>query len=259
MQERTSRLIRLIYGVLLSLSAIIAGICLMAACTSIYRSGDEQIYTPEKVAAAFSPIALPVYLSLALALGGFLLNFILPKEKKRKPVEKQYSVMLRKQYETADLTDRTSPAVASIRKERRFRKVLLIITAALLGIGCIVFLIHSLNADRYVDLSQATDGVIESMYYLLPCMAIPFFFSIFTVYSCRRSIRAELVLVKTLPRKEKAAAEPAPVSKETGLLVGRLILLTVALSFAIYGFFAGGTSDVLAKAVAICTECVGLG
>ena len=39
----------------------------------------------------------------------------------------------------------------------------------------------------------------------------------------------------------------------------RLALLAVCIGFLLYGFFSGGTQDVLTKAVNICTECVGLG
>ena len=259
MRERSARLIRLSYGIILSYSAVIAGICLMAACIRIYQSGGEQIYTPQKVAAAFSPIALPVYLFLVLTVVGFFLHFFLPAEKKRKPVEKQYALMLRKQYEKADLAAGDPKLLARIRSEQRWRKAMLIISAAILGIGCVVFLLHALNADRYADLSQATNNVVESMYYLLPCMAIPFGFSLFAVYYCRGSIRRELELVKQFPRKENIESATPAASGETGILVGRLILFAVAITFVLYGFFAGGTGDVLAKAVAICTECVGLG
>ncbi|MBR4862977.1 MAG: thioredoxin [Oscillospiraceae bacterium] len=39
----------------------------------------------------------------------------------------------------------------------------------------------------------------------------------------------------------------------------RYALLVVAVSILVYGYFAGGTNDVLTKAINICTECVGLG
>ena len=43
------------------------------------------------------------------------------------------------------------------------------------------------------------------------------------------------------------------------LLYLRLALLCVGIGILVYGFFAGGTADVMTKAVNICTECVGLG
>ena len=38
-----------------------------------------------------------------------------------------------------------------------------------------------------------------------------------------------------------------------------LAFLPMAVGLLLYGFFAGGTADVLTKAVNICTECIGLG
>ena len=72
------------------------------------------------------------------------------------------------------------------------------------------------------------------------------------------SLRRELELVKLVPR----AVSKSPVqlsNTNRKLLYGRLAVLAVALTAIIGGFIAGGTADVLAKAVAICTECVGLG
>ncbi|MBQ2892667.1 MAG: thioredoxin [Oscillospiraceae bacterium] len=43
------------------------------------------------------------------------------------------------------------------------------------------------------------------------------------------------------------------------MFYARLAILGIALVLIIGGYIAGGTADVLAKAVAICTECVGLG
>ena len=89
-------------------------------------------------------------------------------------------------------------------------------------------------------------------------MAIPFGYCVFTAYYSRRSIQKELELVKLAP-KAVNKTESAPVAKENKLLYIRLAIFAVALLCLVGGFVAGGTADVLAKAVAICTECVGLG
>ncbi len=39
----------------------------------------------------------------------------------------------------------------------------------------------------------------------------------------------------------------------------KAILVCLAAVLILFGFFTGGTADVLTKAVNICTECVGLG
>ena len=83
----TKKRIHKIYGIVLSAVLIIAGICLIAACVGIYLSGDKP-FSPASVAAAFSGIAIPVYLCLALIVGGLILDGFFPEEVKKLPAEK---------------------------------------------------------------------------------------------------------------------------------------------------------------------------
>ncbi|HIZ24319.1 MAG TPA: thioredoxin [Candidatus Gallimonas intestinigallinarum] len=43
------------------------------------------------------------------------------------------------------------------------------------------------------------------------------------------------------------------------MLIVRIAVFAVAIALIIWGILNGGAGDVLAKAVAICTECIGLG
>jgi len=136
--------IHLLYSIVLTAMLVITGICLCVACLGIYLSGDQP-FSREAVAAAFQPIALPVYLCIALVLGGWILDAVSPVEA----------------------------------KQRGGKKI-----------------------------------------------------------------------------KHNSTA---PSTDKHGLLYLRLALLCVGIGVFVYGFFAGGTADVMTKAVNICTECVGLG
>ncbi len=255
----TKKHIHLIYRIVLSIALIFAGICLMAACICIYQSGGEQIYTPQKVAAAFAPISLPVYIALVLTFGGFVLDIALPLEKKRIPVEKQYALMLSKAYEKADMEQCEPELQKKICRQRNTRRLHWLITLALLLVGMVIAAGYGLNAKHYhEELSHATDSVIGLVWWLLPCTVIPFGYGIFSTYYSRASVRRELELVKQVPKKA-AKSEAAPQKPACKLLYIRLAVLGIALGILVGGFIAGGTADVLAKAVAICSECVGLG
>ena len=140
--------IRKIYGIVLSCSIVAAGICLIAACYGIYRTGDHP-FTREVVAAAFSGIALPVYLCLGLVILGFVLELALPAETPKRTLGK---------------------------KRQRCKDLL-----------------------------------------------------------------------------SKSSLSPA------GLSLIRGVVLAAGSAFLLWGYFTGGTVDVLTKAINICTECVGLG
>ena len=78
----------------------------------------------------------------------------------------------------------------------------------------------------------------------------------------RVSLQALDALVKQAIAAGAVADAPKPVpaaKKETLVTVLRYSILGIALIVLIGGFLFGGTADVLAKAAAICTECVGLG
>ena len=48
-------------------------------------------------------------------------------------------------------------------------------------------------------------------------------------------------------------------SKVDYALVARYLIVGAAVALVVLGIFNGGMGDVLAKAVKICTECIGLG
>lgn len=93
-KESKMRLLR-IYNILLSVVIVIAAICLMAGCLSIYFSGDQP-FSREIVAVTFSKIAIPVLLCVGMIVVGLILNFLLSpadekKEKKTVSISKELS------------------------------------------------------------------------------------------------------------------------------------------------------------------------
>lgn len=255
MTPKTIKRVRLIYSVGVSAVTVIAGVCLMAACLGIYLSGDEP-YSREAVAAAFSPIAIPVYLCLTLVLLGFVLEAVLPGEEKKRTVQKQHRLILSRLHSRADLA-RCDPALrAQIERQQRIRLVNRSITVALLSLGGLVFLAYLLSGDRF-PLGDVNGSVIRATVTLLLCMTLPFGYATVSAYWSLSSMDREIALLKQAPRL--ASGEAPRVKKELPLLIPRCVLLAVSLALLLYGFFTGGTADVLVKAINICTECVGLG
>ena len=249
----TNKRIHQLYSVLLSILLIVSGICLIAACISIYQLGNDP-YTPESVASAFAGITWAIYPCLLLTFGGFLLDIFFPAPLVKSPIQKQYAMILKKLYEKAD--PGKDPAIC---KEQRTRKLHKYIAAGLFATGSIIFLLYGTNAGNF-DSSDITGSMIRAMYWLLPCMAVPFFYAVFTAFYCKASLQREIELMKQQVAAGAAAPVPAPKKAIRLPLVNlRWLLLAAAVVFLVYGYIAGGTEDVLTKAVNICTECVGLG
>lgn len=254
--------IRRIYGVLLSVSILIAGICLMAACAGIYFT-EGLDFSREAVAAAFQPIRVPVYLCLFLVLAGFPLNWRLPGEGKKRRSGTDDAILLQRLHNKTDLnacSEELRNAVAAQQKSRNLHRA---IRTGLLACSGLVFLIYIFTGDRF-QMPDINGSMIHAMRILLPCLSITFAYAIFTAYRNRASVRKEIALMKQAGTE--AVKKDAPQSKcqgshsaEKRCRAVRCAVLAAALILLIYGFCTGGTSDVLTKAINICTECVGLG
>lgn len=253
-----TKTIRLIYGIVLSIALGIAGICLMLACWQVYRSGGEQIYTAEKIAAAFAPIRVPVYLALALTIGGFILELVLPGQSKKQRVEKNYPLMLKQLHQKHDLSAcGDKQLVKAIEAQPKLRRLHSGISIAVLVLSAAVFLRYALNGEHFHS-SEITESMLRAMWVMLPCLAVPFAYAVFTAYFHKASIRKELALMKLVAAPKKP--EPAPVKNASQLPAALCYcLLGVAVGLIVVGALGDGWSDVLTKAVNICRECVGLG
>lgn len=255
----TKKRIQTIYGIVLSVMIGIAGICLCIACVEIYRSG-AQPFSRESVAAAFQHIALPVYLCLVMIAGGWILDLFLSTENK-KPADKQYRMILAMMQEKVDLNLCEPTLKSSIMTLRKKRQLLKTTGIILLSVCTGIFLSYSLNPANY-DYSSTgiTPSVIGAMFLFVPCLAIPFIYGIVASAIEMRSIRAEIDLTKSAIAAGARAETAIAVSRKSyGLTCLRLLILFLAVGSLTFGFFAGGTADVLTKAINICTECVGLG
>lgn len=258
MTDELKKRIPRVYGIVLSASIVIAGICLMASCVDIYRSGDHP-YSREVVAAHFSTISVPVYLCLALVIGGFILELAIPDEAKKRTPAKQDAPILKRLQEKTDLNlcdEALRDAVRAEQKKRRLRRNL---TLGLLALGAVIFLAYVFSGDRF-QMPDINGSMIHAMTILVPSMAVPCGFAIWAAYANRKSVQAEIALLKTAPAEAKKAAVPSPEKARkdhTSTLRGVIVLIAIAL--LLYGYFTGGTMDILTKAINICTECVGLG
>ena len=256
MKQKAKQTIHYIYSIALSAMVILCGILLMIACLQIYRSGGEQIYTPEKVAAAFAPIAAPVYTCLGLLLGSIVLQLVLWLTPGKAPKQKQPGMQLTRLQNTRDPQQADPEKKTALQHLRGGRLALKLVCAAVCVLCSILFLFFALvNLSFYPEPAQATQYVISLMPFFGPCLTLALGYSVLTAYLVRRNTEKQITIYKQCP--------PLPQAKTAGKQTFRKILpyvvVVLSLALMVYGLWNGGWQDVLTKAVNICTECVGLG
>ena len=256
MKRDPKKLIHYIYSIVLSVSIVVAGLLLMLACLQIYHSGGEQIYTPEKVSAAFAPICVPVYICLGLILVSFVLHLVLWQTPGKTPKSKLPAMQLKRLQNTRDPENTEEDRKAAIRKLRKSRKGLYLFCTAAWAVCTGVFLSFALSGTSYdPDIAKATQSVIGLMYVFAPCVTVALGCSVLSVYLVRQNMEKEVAVLKQCP----PLPQPKSAGKQQWIPVVRYVALGLAVCLMVYGLATGGWQDVLTKAVNICTECVGLG
>lgn len=259
MAEKTIEKLSLIYKIVLSIFLIISGICLITVCIGIYFSGDKP-FSRESVADGFAKICIPVYLTLILAVLGWVLDLFFPGGK-AKP-EMQYLCVLRRMKKNNDLSGMAPETQSSFLLLEQNRRLYKTITALLTVFGCGAFLLYALMPSRY-DQQQINRSVIQVVLVLFGSLLPAFLWGIFAGCYEKRSSLKQVELIRQAIKDgtaQKIKASPAPAGKKTDLyLVARWVVLAIGIAAFLYGAFAGGAVDVLTKAINICTECVGLG
>ena len=261
MQEKPIvRRIRLLYGILLSLMILLVGALLAGSCVDIYMSGRRP-FSPESIAAHYRAVEIPVLITLGLILIGIVAAVLFPKSEKVKPVR-----------EEADLHTAMNRrfVLTPNPKETRLRRAIRITTALLIAALFVYPTVYFLSPDRF-SASDPNASIRTATVALLIPTVLSFFLSFLASLLLKHSYTRELQGAKAeiaLHRASRRTEDPKPtvaehvrftLSRKSVLLGVRIVLFSVAVLFIVLGILNDGIGDVLGKAAAICTECIGLG
>lgn len=259
MTQKNTTVIFRIYRILLSISIIAAGLCLIYGCLSIYYSGDKP-YSRQIVADTFSLISVPVYICLGLSAVSLVSGLIFPDLSEKHKPEISYKSRLELLLSKKDLTALKGEQAKALEKERKKRKAITAFKWAVTAVASVAFLVYALNGSNF-DSSDINTSVINAMWVLLPCLCVMLAVSVLAEILMNQSCKEEIELIKKLPSAKSTSGENENnLSKShKRILILRCAILLLSAGILIYGFATGGVYDVLTKAVNICTECIGLG
>lgn len=253
----------LILSLALSLTLLITAAVFIASCISIYSAGGSQPYTREIVNERLSAI-LPLNLLTLVGVVGLGVFSLFTKEKgsPRARISKAAHLKITKRsLKGAE----PSEAHNSLKeKEERTRRIILISVIALSVVVFAVAAFFVLDTRRYQSDDFNTDiaySVIIALTAALISFGSVFAGGILRDRSYEREIESLRGEVRALRAKGLIGegAEANALGEGHAVLLLRLVIIAVAVTFIIVGIFNGGMSDVLGKAVRICTECIGLG
>ena len=274
------RIVHLAYGIAMSLLLLALAICFIVCTVKIYNSGLHP-FTSERIGEYFGYIAPLVYITLAFALGGGILNLAYPLEKKRlkgKISKKQSLDML---YSRFDINSFENEPREQITRQKYLRITLYTINACLLIVSSILALVYLLNSDNFFALDEnnvsiVSQNTIKGTLIIVRYLILPFLFTIATWIISSISLTKELEIAKSqvkTAKKRNPVAENEEINQnflqkiksffkaneKAVTLVIRIAIITTVLAFLIAGITNNGINGLIDKATAICKECIGMG
>lgn len=268
MSQKTKERIHLIYGCILAVLIVAVGICFALSCLSIYRSGSSP-FTRESISAHFARIAIPVCICIIGVIGGAILSLVLPLEGGKVKPRRDGSVVLEKLSAKLDLSACDEAIGNSIRKERKARRWIFVITAVVCVATFVYPVIWCLNPHHF-SIEHLNRDIITASTAVLTAAAVALAACMVAVLLRGVSIARETALVKSAPTAAKGRGKTTqstsaigssqkPTTDSRFVWIARCVLLVTGIVFVVLGVLNGGMADVLGKAIRICTECIGLG
>lgn len=237
------------------LAAVLAalGVLFILSCLDIYTSGHRP-YSPEAIALRFQRIKIPVFLSIAGIVGGIGLNLLLPVEPKRPRSKTSPEDMM--------LRLRKKAGIPPVEREIRLRHILRCVTAYFFVALMIYPAVYCLTPGNFSVLELNADIIKAILITLIPAAIGLVLCGICRALVNKSFLREADLYKQALVAGQRSSSPDTAEEKKcscTFIPKIRLLIFALAFVFIILGIYNGGADDVLKKAIAICTECIGLG
>ena len=238
----------------------VCGVCMMIGCVTIYRSGDRP-FSPESISAQFGKFAWLIWLTAGVVAVGIVIHLLFPGEKSRiKAIRAEQEILAALKTKAGTVTDEALAAqLAQIQKRSHCVRFFFGFTCGFCVARLILFFfdpagftIENLNKD--ILRFAANLAVYGTM--ILVCL-------IGSAFAGKIGCKKQIALYKAAIRDGKCDGSSPAKAEKTGLRKAipaiRIAVAAIAILFIVLGVMNEGIVDVLGKAIAICTECIGLG
>lgn len=262
MSNKKGILLEKIYKFVFTILTLVLGILFALFSYVILTKGKQQIttdpnyviYNIDIVNHYLNALIIPFILWIMIIIGGFIIKHIYKIEDKSNAKSTNidtYNILSKK---IATISDKN--LLKPLNKLKLF-KTLMFVLFSILSLVAMIFPSRFIfNKDNY----QGTDTnseVIKITLNVLPYLLIVvILFALYIIFYLK-TIKKEIVIMKSLlPNINKEIVNKKKT--DYSLTIIRIAVLSLSLTLITLGLINDGYNDVLAKAIAICTECIGL-
>lgn len=273
MSEKQTKIVHLVYGIVLSLVIFAIGVCFIVSCVDIYKSAPVGAFTPESIKTHLISLLIPCIVCVLAIIGGGVLHAVFPEKEEKPRANISDKTILRNLYKKIDLKDSPALFVKVIKSQRTFRHVFFVVAVVNVVINIAGALIYIFTASKLGEADPSSlFSILPIVFKVLAYGIIPFLvaivYDIFAKFTYEKELEAVRAIVAHNAKNGNPVSEFIDLGakpcffkrhKKKLLLALQIVILVVALAFLIVGFITGDINDILTYANNICTGCIGLG
>ena len=249
-----------ILSIATAIGIIILGVTFVVCTAHLFFTGGSTPYSQERVGDYLAWVLIPAIPTILLVIAGLVFNAI-TADKDYHPTARTKGELLESfnlRFDFNSFDSKTREAVTKIRTRRN--KIDLI--SSFVTSASLVFVLDYIFFIAKFTLEDMNGDIVKALAVCLPVSLFGLVIQIIREYISEKSCAKELEILRNASRNEgvkKLEHKEAKSCKVNPLLITRVAVGLVAVLLVVLGTFNGGMDDVLAKAVKICTECIGLG
>ena len=251
---KNKKLLDKIFLIIVSILTLIMGVVFIVQVLRIYY-GNDKTFTRE-ICGEFLLQMLPIIIIWIISIIGSFVYFNIKTNPKKEFAKLTNAYKLKNLEEICPYVEEEYELV---NKEKKNRKIVMIINIVVVSICSIMSLGYLLNVKHFDSSGDLMAQAVKMGIHLLPWVIIAFGSMIIaTIYeeiSSKKSIEYLKNIIKNNGKKEAVKQ----IENKKVINIARGIILGVSIILIVVGIIDGGVEDVLQKAINICTECIGLG
>ena len=284
MKEK-GKYVRLVYGILLGVMTVILGALLIGFTFEIYNGGSDgiSVFSREKVGQRLMRLLPAIVIWIVMGAAGFVLWEGFPEPKKKLKPDTRYTLYRMKKHMPRTVEGDLQNSLNAVKYEEKILKILWLAAGVLCSGAAIYTIVYLALPSTFPAVENLSVPVYNMVKHVMPCVAAAFAVclgvAVYEGVSAKRQLKEVAKLTKGVkevqPKQSKIRLKLEEKSQNSKffafllktfdfnvkhrVLIMRVIVGCLGVSFVIAGIFNGSMREVFTKAIAICTECIGLG
>ena len=262
--KKNKNLIDTIFLTILSVQTVAMGVSFAVQVLRIYFRQDNGAFSREICAEHLLQI-LPVMIIWLIMVVINAIYFTINKRPDSKKPKMTYSARLNLMRGLMKDFNASNPIseYEDFKKEERNRLIARIINLVVLVICSVMGILFLANPKHFVltEGVNPTNRVINMTYYLMPWVILALISMLISMFYIEYSSKKSIDILKAIMKHDGRGKRSFKVNKRVEICktIATYSLLIASVVLIIVGVVDGSAQNVLLKACAICTECIGLG